>query len=196
MYPWMYLKKKNIHFNGVKLKKKILPKIINNKIKISFVGRVVVENNPEFFINIAIEFLKYNKKTIFNVFGEGLLLNYIKKKYEQKNIIFHGWAKKNEIYKNSNIVIITSPVNNFPYVALEAKSYGIPVISTSKGDIRKIIKNNFDGYVIQSKSTKKIINLIKKILNNYSKFTNNSIQRSKLFDLNISCKKFWRNVLW
>ena len=55
--------------------------------------------------------------------------------------------KKKKIYSISDIIIITSPINNFPYVALEAKSYGIPVISCSKGDIKEIIKNNKDGYL-------------------------------------------------
>ena len=34
-------------------------------------------------------------------------------------------------------------------MALEAKAAGIPVISTSKGDIAKIILNNNDGFLIK-----------------------------------------------
>ena len=41
------------------------------------------------------------------------------------------------------------------YVALEAKNYGIPVVSCSKGDIKKIVINNVDGYLNQTNSTKK-----------------------------------------
>ena len=31
-------------------------------------------------------------------------------------------------YNDLDIIVITSPINNFPYVALEAKSYGIPIL--------------------------------------------------------------------
>ena len=89
-------------------------------------------------------------------------------------------GKKKSIYKNTDIIIITSKINNFPYVALEAKSYGIPVISCSKGDVKKIIKNNYDGYIIYTNSSKKIINLINKISKNYSKFSNNSFHEIKI----------------
>ena len=59
------------------------------------------------------------------------------------------------IYNKTDLIIITSRVNNYPCVALEAKAAGIPVISTSKGDIGKIILNNNDGFLIKSLILKK-----------------------------------------
>ena len=79
MYPWMKIENSKIHFNGIKLRKKIHQKKIRNNIHISFAGRIVVENNPEFFMRITSEYLRYNKKAIFNIFGDGLLLRSIKK---------------------------------------------------------------------------------------------------------------------
>ena len=194
MYPWMKIDKSKIHYNGIKLKKKIFSKKINNIINISFAGRIVVENNPEFFTKIASEYLKLNKNVIFNIYGDGLLMKYLKDKYKKKNIIFHGWVNKDKIYKNTNIIVITSPINNFPYVALEAKSYGIPVVSCSKGDIKKIVLNGIDGYLDYSNSEKKMVMLIRKVIKNYKKFSKNSLLRSKKFELNSSCKKFWNSI--
>lgn len=194
MYPWMNIKNSKIHFNGIKTKKKLLPKKIKHNIQISYAGRLEKENNPEFFIKIAYEYLKYNNKAIFNIFGDGPLLKILKKKYKKKNILFHGWVKRENIYKISNIILITSPINNFPYVALEAKSYGIPVVSCSKGDIKKIITNNVDGYLYYTNSIKKMIHLIKKVKKNYNKFSKNSLARSKNFELSNSCEKFWKSV--
>ena len=194
MYPWMKIENSKIHFNGIKLRKKNIPKKIRNNIHISFAGRIVVENNPEFFMRITSEYLRYNKKAIFNIFGDGLLLRSIKKKYKKKNLRFHGWVKKNKIYKISNIIVITSPVNNFPYVALEAKSYGIPVVSCSKGDIKKIVKNNYDGYLDYSYSERRMALLLKKVEKNYKKFSRNSLTGSKKFELKSSCKKFWNSI--
>ena len=193
-YPWMHIKKNLVHYNGVELQKNFKHKKIKNKLSISFVGRLEKENNPEFFLKIAKDYMKTNKNVVFNIYGEGVMEKYLKK-IAEKRMMFHGWQNKNKIYKNSDIIIITSKVNNFPYVALEAKSFGVPVISCSKGDIKKIIKNNFDGYISYTNSTKDIIYLINKIIKNYSKFSQNSVERSKLFEINKACKKFWKNIL-
>ena len=192
-YPWMQIKKNLVLYNGVELPKKFKHKKITNELSISFVGRLEKENNPEFFLKIANDYMKTNKNVVFNIYGNGVMEKFLKK-IAEKRIIFHGWQNKDKIYKNSDIIIITSKVNNFPYVALEAKSFGIPVISCSKGDIKKIIKNNFDGYISYTDSTKDIIYLINKILKNYSKFSQNSVERSKLFEIKKACKKFWKNI--
>ena len=193
-YPWMDLDKNLVIYNGVKIDPKRKIKKLNKKISISFVGRLEDENNPEFFINIAEIYLNLYNDAIFNIYGDGSMLINLKKKNKNNNIIFHGWVNKDKIYKNSNIILITSPVNNFPYVALEAKSYGIPVISSSKGDIKKIIKNNIDGFVNPTNSSNKMITLIKKTLKNYKIFSKNAIIRSKEFDIKDSCKTFWQKI--
>ena len=123
------------------------------------------------------------------------MYNHLKNISKHDKIKFYGWKNKNDIYKNSDIIIITGKTNNFPYVALEAKSYGIPVISCSRGDIKKIIKSNFDGFINHTNSSKTIINLINLISKKYSKFSKNSFLRSKLFEINSACKKFWNNIL-
>jgi glycosyltransferase involved in cell wall biosynthesis len=191
-YPWMNLEKYKIHKNGVfqrtkKKKKNIKKKIIN----ISFVGRLEKENNPNFFVDIAEECKKREKNFKFHIFGEGSLKKALKK---SKSIKFHGWTIKKKIYSISDIIIITSPINNFPYVALEAKSYGIPVISCSKGDIKDIIRNNKDGFLKYTASTRDMIKLIYRVINKYDFFSKNCLIRSKYFELNNACNKFWKTI--
>jgi len=193
-YPWMKIKKASIHYNGVEIKKRSRNNKIGKKISISFIGRLEKENNPELFLLIAKEYLKKKKNIIFNIFGDGQLENHLKKNLLNKNIIFHGWSKKEKIYRKTDIVIITSPVNNFPYVALEAKSFGIPVITCSKGDISKIVKSGVDGYVLKTNTIEKFSESIDKILDNYSFFSNNSLKGSKNFNKSKLCKKFWDSL--
>ena len=194
-YPWMNIKTNPVYYNGVEIQKKDKINKIKKKKSVSFVGRLEKENNPEFFLNIAKDYLRYNNNVVFNVYGDGSMYTYLKSISKGNKIKFYGWQKKEKIYKNSDIVIITSKINNFPYVALEAKSFGIPVISCSKGDVKRIIKNNFDGYISYTESTEIIINLINKILKKYNKFSRNSVHRSKLFEVNNACKKFWKNIV-
>ena len=80
VYPWMRLDKNLIHFNGIKIKKRNMKKLSKN-IQISFAGRIEKENDPEFFLKIAKEYLKKSDNLAkFNVFGDGPLLKNLKKK--------------------------------------------------------------------------------------------------------------------
>ena len=193
-FPWMNIDRCLVHYNGVKLNRfnkfRKLKKIIN----ISFVGRLESENNPNFFLKIASKYIKTNDDTIFNIFGNGKLKNHLENKYSNKKIIFKGWRKKKSIFKKTDLVIITSPVNNFPYVALEAKSFGIPVITCSKGDISKIIKNKNDGIIKYTNSTEVMINLISKVLENYTYYSKNSLINAKKYDVEKLCNSFWKTV--
>lgn len=184
-FPWMKQDSK-VFYNGIILKKNNIKKI-NKIIRISFAGRLEKENDPFLFCDIAKNF---NDKSVkFQIFGDGSKLSFLKKKYK-KFIAFKGWRKPNEIYSNTEILLICGPVNNYPYAALEAKNYGIPVISCSKGDIRKIIKNNKDGYICK-RDTEDFINKIKIAIKRYSILTKNTLETRKKFELNKSMKKFW-----
>ena len=183
-----------VFHNGVKTKKKLTLRKLGKKINITFAANLENENNPIFFLNICTIILKKKKNIVFNIFGVGSLFYKLKNKYEEKNIIFHGWTKKNIIFKKSDLVIITGETNNFPYTALEAKSHGIPVVSCSKGDIDKIIKNGKDGFVKHTNKPETMIALINKILKNYEFFSRNSYLRSFKFEVNKACEKFWRKI--
>ena len=192
-YPWMKVENCPVFHNGIKTRKKKNIRKLGKKINISFAANLEIENNPIFFLNICTMILKVKKNIVFNIFGDGSLFHNLKK-YKEKNIIFHGWTKKNIIFKKSDLLIITSNVNNFPYAALEAKSYGIPVVSCSKGDIDKIIKNGKDGFVKHTNKPETMIALINKILKNYEFFSRNSYLRSFKFEVNKACEKFWRKI--
>ena len=104
---------------------------------------------------------------------------------------FWGWSDHKKIYSNTDILIITSPLHNFPYVALESNSYGIPVITAAKGDVRKIVKNNFNGYVFRKRTPENFSHFIAKTVQNYKYLSNNSFINAKKYNVFISCSKIW-----
>ena len=83
VYPWMNLDKSLVHFNGIKIKNKNIKKL-NKSIQISFAGRIEKENDPEFFLRIAKEYLKMDNLAKFNIFGDGPLLKNLKKNIKLK----------------------------------------------------------------------------------------------------------------
>ena len=157
--------------------------------RISLLGRLENENDPELFLKLHL-LNKNNKDMQFNVFGDGSLKKKFKEKY--KTVKFWGWTNQKKIYHNTDICVITSPFNNFPYVALESNSYGIPVITAARGDIRKIVKNNYSGYIFKERTVKNFDIFLRKTLKNYKKLSENSFRNAKKFDVNKSCQKIWR----
>lgn len=187
LIPWIRIVNHKVIFNGIELQKKKKKKI--NLFKISFIGRLEDENDPELFLKLFL-LNKNSKNIIFNVFGDGSLKNKYLKKYKQ--VKFWGWTKKNKIYSNTDITVITSPINNFPYVALESSSYGIPVITAARGDIRKIVKNNYNGYIFNYRTVKNFDLFLNKTIINYKRLSKNALKNAKKFEVNKSCQKIWR----
>ncbi len=184
-FPWMKLINYKIIFNGVKQNK--IKERKKTHINVSFIGRLELENDLKLFLDICFS-NKDNKNLKFNIFGDGTLVETIK---YNNNVKFWGWVKKEKIYNNTDITLITSPINNFPYVALESSSYGIPVITAAKGDIRKIIKNNFSGYIFDDRTVKNFNFYIDKTIKNYKFLSDNSLINAKKFDIEKSYKKIW-----
>ena len=172
LFPWMKMIKNKVIFNGIEQNRGKKEK--KSFINVSFIGRLEIENDPKLFMDICSSNQK-NKNLKFNVFGDGSLKKIINIK---NNVKFWGWTKK-EIYNNTDITIITSPLNNFPYVALESNSYGIPVITAAKGDIRKIVKNNLNGYILNNRTVENFNFYIKKTIKNYEYLSSNAIINTK-----------------
>ena len=188
-FPWIRFIKQKVIYNGIEKQKKKNKN--NNFLKDSFIGRLENENDPELFLKIA-SINKFAKKMKFNIFGDGTIKKKLLKK--SKNIKFWGWSKKSKIYSNTDIAVITSPVNNFPYVALESNSYGIPVITAAQGDIRKIVKNNYNGYIFNKRTAENFNIYLKKTIKNYKRLSKNSVITANKFDINVSCNKLWRFI--
>jgi glycosyltransferase involved in cell wall biosynthesis len=193
-FPWFFNKKYKITYNGIDIPKKLFLLKKGKRLNVSFVGRFESENNPELFLRLAKESFLAGGIFDFHMFGDGSLLSSLKKEYSSY-AQFYNWRSLEEIYKITNVLVITSTVNNFPYVALEAKSYGVPVLSCSKGDISKIIKNNKDGYLISSSDPRTLLEYLNKIKKNFHFLIKNSLKNRHAFNINNACNKFWHSVL-
>ena len=179
-YFFPYFAKNKIQYNSVDLSKKI-NSLNNKKFRIGFVGRLDGEKGLNQFLKIAYE----NKNDfIFSIFSKNKLrLNNSQKKY----IKFYLDKNLPTIYKNIDLLLVTSPIENCPYSVLEAKSYGIPtLIYCTKGGINEIIKNNHNGIIISCNQKKlKTIDYINKIKFNYKFFSRNAYIDAKKYDANV-----------
>jgi len=182
-YFFKYTKYIVVH-NFVYCRKKKLVKLSQDNFKIGFVGRLDKEKGFYKFLEIA-KFIK-NIKFKFFVYG-----NRNFKTKGEKKIKFCGWKDSDAIYKNINLLVVTSPIENCPFNVLESKINGIPTLSLSDGGIKEIIKNNQDGILLKHNSS---LNLIKSkidyIKENYDYFSKNCHIGAKKFNILLLGKKY------
>lgn len=92
----------------------------------------------------------------WHIYGEGLERTLIKEKISQygleKNIILDGSVKSmDEAYCVAAMYVMTSEMEGLPMVLLEAKSYGLPIVSF---DIMtgpaEIVRDGINGYLVEN----------------------------------------------
>lgn len=145
---------------------------LNGKNLIS-VGRLEIEKGYSDLIDVFSLVHKVYPDWKLNIIGDGSLKEELQRKINKLNltdsIILHGFRDSKYIEKEllkSSIYLMSSTTESFGLVLIEASSFGLPCIAfTSASGACEIIKDNWDGYLIEDrdkeKMAKRIINLIK-----------------------------------
>lgn len=145
---------------------------LNGKNLIS-VGRLEIEKGYSDLIDVFSLVHKVYPDWKLNIMGDGSLKEELQRKINKLNltdsIILHGFRDSKYIEKEllkSSIYLMSSTTESFGLVLIEASSFGLPCIAfTSASGACEIIKDNWDGYLIENrdkeKMAKRIINLIK-----------------------------------
>lgn len=126
-----------------------------SNLRIGWVGRISEQDkNPSLFIKIARE--SNRKKLLFRyyLFGDGpqkIQLKNIVHQDHLDNIKFYDFTRNREdIYKQIDILCMTSRSEAMPLVLLEALASGIPVVTSKVGGIPEVIKDNTNGYLVDN----------------------------------------------
>ncbi len=146
---------------------------LHNKKVILFAGRVSDAKGGQEILNAMVHVVKKIPNSILIILGENK--KYIesmflsaKKNNIDKNIMSLGWidnSKLKNIYNLSRLVVVPSICfDSFPTINLEAFSCKKPVIATCFGGSKDIVKNSYNGYIVNPKNihfmAKKIIDLL------------------------------------
>lgn len=129
----------------------------NDIVKISVIG-TITKNKSQLSVIKALrninENLK-NKNVILNIFGNvqddlyyDKLNEFIQHHNLCGNVFFHGEVKDiNEIYAETDIVIVASKDESFGMVTIESFAFKKPVISTDNSGSLELIKDNYNGLI-------------------------------------------------
>jgi len=129
---------------------KLPMKEASDVINIGIVGRLVPVKNHKMLLRVAQKI-----KAKFIIIGDGELRqeleNYAKELGIEDIIEFRGWVKDvAEIYRDLDIVVLTSLNEGTPVSIIEAMAAARPVVATEVGGVRDIMQDAKSGYLVES----------------------------------------------
>jgi glycosyltransferase involved in cell wall biosynthesis len=142
---FLYYKKNRIRIKGNK-----------NKFIVLFGGRLAVYHKGiDLLVKIIEKVLEINKDIEFHIFGSGedgqKLIEELNKKYPN-NVKYLGFIPNKQLekeYQEASLYIMTSRIESFSLVTLEAQAHGLPVVAFNIKGPRNIIKNDFQGKLVE-----------------------------------------------
>ncbi|EPJ43963.1 MAG: hypothetical protein OFPI_41280 [Osedax symbiont Rs2] len=120
-----------------------------NSQEIAFVGRLSFEKGPDLFAKIT---ANLESPHPISCYGEGPLASALEA--ANPHILFRGHCQMSDHWANIGVLCISSRFEGLPFVALEAMSRGIPVISFCTGGLQELIEDKINGWLIPPLDTK------------------------------------------
>lgn len=117
----------------------------NNGLNILFVGRLDFQKGIDIVERIAIEL---GKKCRVVIVGGGVHSN--PKLAQAENIIYTGWVSKENMahyYQQADVLLMPSRWESFGLVAVEAQSYGLPVVASRCSSLPEVVLEGTTGFL-------------------------------------------------
>lgn len=164
--------------------------ISNEKYDCCYLGRLVDEKNPMFFIKIIKELTNEHKDIKAIMIGEGPMkekcLSLITELGLDNNIKLIGFlSNPYPFLKNSKVCFMPSKYEGFGLVAIESLILGVPVLNSGNGGLKEIFKNDLEWYICNS---------IEEYVTKYKKIVNETNEKINLKSISsFTNLKKWRN---
>lgn len=194
-YPWMRLCKSRVVHNGASVPLGVEPRVQPERLKAGFVGRVAAEKGPRLFCEISRAAVRLDFPVEFHMFGDGPDRESLEAAFGD-SIVWHGQVTDiHSIYSEIDVLILTSPVENCPNSLLEAKSYGVPVISAPVGGIPEIVENGGDGLLTSGLGVDPFLEALITIRHNYQAYNAACLRNREKYSLNMLIGDIWMKHL-
>ncbi|MGH4118111.1 glycosyltransferase [Clostridium sp.] len=124
----------------------------NEPLKITYIGSIEKYKGLYFLLDVLEKLLENNNNNFkLNIYGKNVNINRSKSK-EKVNIKgTYVYSELEDIFKNTDVLIVPSIwYETFGYIALEAFSYGVPVIVTNLVGFKDMINPGVTGIIIKA----------------------------------------------
>lgn len=180
-------------YNGVE--KKELKKNINTSKPLSFINVGALDDRKnQLFILDALSILKQKGFVEFEMFFIGQegekgykdeMLNKIKEYDLINNVHFKGFDDPYKYYPHCDIFLLSSKVESFALVRVEAMSVGMPIITTNVGDASLQVSDN--GFIVDNPDEMALA--LEKYFLNTNLIKEHSIKSHEIFEKNFTMEK-------
>ena len=183
----------------------ISQKPVHDTDDIIYVGRLSKEKGVYELLDVFNSVLIKKNGVKLHIVGDGAEAEEMKNRVSELNIndkvVFHGFRNKEYIYElltHCAVYLMTSYTESFGIVLLEAMSCGIPCVAyDSAQGAKEIIKNDYNGYLIENRNKEFITDKIITIIENKEIFyhlSENALKTADLFTYE-NTKKGWLSLL-
>jgi glycosyltransferase involved in cell wall biosynthesis len=136
------------------------------------VGSLNYDKAQHFLIEAFATLVPFDSRLRLTVVGSGERLSELVELTERLGIVdrveFLGYiedtAQLYEIYRNSDIFVLSSVSEGFPRVLYEAMTFGLPIVTTCCGGIGDLIVDSVNGRVVSVSSSSAIADAISNII--------------------------------
>lgn len=123
-----------------------------NKLIVGMIACLKPQKAPADFVDVAAQVLKKNDKAHFVLAGDGELRPEVESRIRELGIERHitllGWqTDMPEVYRNLDIVVLTSLWEGLPCVFSEAMAGRLPIVATNVDGAREAIIHGESGYL-------------------------------------------------
>ncbi len=196
---FFYIGYKRENSNSNPSKKNILKK---DKFNISFFATINNQFDYDKIAELAKKLEKTDNDIVVNICGDGPKMDILKEKtMGLSNINLLGWTERDDLkYILENSKMGLAPYKNtFDFqIGVSNKfaeyiAYGLPVILTSDGYMKKLVEENNCG--ISSKNPDEICKYIMELKNNNSKYEETSKNARKLYEEKFNAEKIYNDLI-
>ena len=145
--------------------------ISEDKIIVGMVACFKPEKSPADFVDIAARVLKSTDRVHFVMIGDGELRSSVEARIRhhaiEQHITLLGWQSIEvmpEIYRNLDILVLTSLWEGLPRVFAEAMASGLPIVATSVGGAREAVIDGQTGYLFQPHDVEGMASAVLKLI--------------------------------
>jgi len=136
-----------------------------NKVRLGIVGRFVPLKSQHYLIE-AVASMSSTKDMALEFFGDGELLDknkqLCKKLIPEMEVTFHGLVpNRDSIFKQLDILVVTSETEGLSLAILEAMSSRTPVIASNVGGNPELVTDEFNGFLYEYADIHKLADCIK-----------------------------------
>lgn len=163
---------------------------------IIYVGRIEPPKKIDIIINAFAIIAAKDSTLKLLIVGDGVLRNEMEKLSQKLQLVnqvyFLGVRKRNELaflYNAADVSVLISSNEGSPLSVKESLACGVPVVANNVGDISSIIKDNYNGYIVDIENLEEISDKIMLAINKTNEYKQNCVDSIQQYTIPVVAEK-------